>query len=341
MGRLYLRPHPATVAIGAVIFALAGAAFLALDRGDQALASHVGCGDKITTDTRLDSDLIDCRNNGVVIGADGVTLNLNGHTIDGDGKPFAACPRRKICDNGVLSIGHDGVTVVGGSVREFDVGVGVGNARRARLLGITSSENRFLGVLIFNSARSLVRDSSILGTGLGSGASGLVLSRSHNNRIAHNTLSGNGDFGLFLDLSDHNHISFNTVRRNPNAGIDVEGDRNQIVGNRLIRNGGGILLTRHAVGNSVSRNYVRDSRAYGMAVDPGPKIARTLLSRNHVFGAGTTGIKVGSPSTTLTRNEARRNGKLGINAVPGVIDGGGNRASGNGDPRQCVNVACK
>jgi len=24
------------------------------------------------------------------------------------------------------------------------------------------------------------------------------------------------------------------------------------------------------------------------------------------------------------------------NAVEGVIDGGGNRASGNGDPRQCV-----
>jgi hypothetical protein len=43
----------------------------------------------------------------------------------------------------------------------------------------------------------------------------------------------------------------------------------------------------------------------------------------------------------LTRNEARRNGGLGIFAVRGVIDGGGNRASGNGDRRQCVNVACR
>jgi len=48
------------VAIGAVIFALAGAGFLALGRGSEALASHVGCGDTITTDTRLDSDLVNC-----------------------------------------------------------------------------------------------------------------------------------------------------------------------------------------------------------------------------------------------------------------------------------------
>jgi hypothetical protein len=26
--------------------------------------------------------------------------------------------------------------------------------------------------------------------------------------------------------------------------------------------------------------------------------------------------------------------------VRGVIDGGGNKASGNGDPRQCTHIAC-
>jgi hypothetical protein len=35
------------------------------------------------------------------------------------------------------------------------------------------------------------------------------------------------------------------------------------------------------------------------------------------------------------------NDALGIEAVFGVIDGGGNLASGNGDPRQCVNVRCR
>jgi parallel beta-helix repeat protein len=345
MARLYLRPHPATVTIGPAIFALAVVGAMLLG-GGRASASHVGCGDKITTDTRLDSDLVDCPNNGIVIGADGVTLNLNGHTIDGDGAPAAGCnPRKKFCDTGVVAIGHDGVTVRHGSVREFDFGVGVGNARHARLLGVTSSENRFLGVLIFNSARSLIRDSSILRNGLGSGNSGLVLFRSHHNLIERNAVSRTGDAGLVLDESDRNQIRQNRLRGIPQGGIAVEGDGNVIARNRVSRSGGGILITvleesGRAVGNVVRRNHVRGARAAGIAVDPGPGIARTLLARNHVFGAGGAGIHVLDSGTTLTRNEARRNGGLGIYAVPGVIDGGGNRASGNGDPRQCVNVKC-
>ena len=58
-----------------------------LASGGQALASHVQCGDVITQDTTLDSDLIDCPGDGLVIGADDVTLDLNGHTVDGDGDP--------------------------------------------------------------------------------------------------------------------------------------------------------------------------------------------------------------------------------------------------------------
>jgi hypothetical protein len=36
-----------------------------------------------------------------------------------------------------------------------------------------------------------------------------------------------------------------------------------------------------------------------------------------------------------------QNGDLGIEAVPGVIDGGGNKAKANGDAAQCTNISCK
>ena len=51
------------------------------------------CGDVITQDTTLDSDLIDCPGDGVVIGASGITLDLAGHTIDGlpGGRATRAC----------------------------------------------------------------------------------------------------------------------------------------------------------------------------------------------------------------------------------------------------------
>jgi hypothetical protein len=58
---------------GLVLVATCGALVL-LGTG-PALAVHVNCGDVITTDTRLDSDL-QCPADGVVIGADDVKLDL-------------------------------------------------------------------------------------------------------------------------------------------------------------------------------------------------------------------------------------------------------------------------
>ena len=48
---------------------------------------------------------------------------------------------------GVVNLGHDGVTVVHGSVREFAFGVrSPGRARHIRFLGISTSRNGFFGI---------------------------------------------------------------------------------------------------------------------------------------------------------------------------------------------------
>jgi hypothetical protein len=62
-----------------------------------------------------------------------------------------------------------------------------------------------------------------------------------------------------------------------------------------------------------------------------------------VTRSGGDGIFVGEdvPGTVVARNQAFHNALLGINAAFGAVDGGGNRAHGNGDPRQCVGVACR
>ena len=66
----------------------------------------------------------------------------------------------------------------------------------------------------------------------------------------------------------------------------------------------------------------------------------TLVERNTAVGAGDDGIEIDNAAATLTRNLAARNGDHGIEAIAGVTDGGGNRAVANGDPSQCVSVAC-
>jgi parallel beta-helix repeat protein len=330
--------------ISRAIFVLGVAGLIALG-ASQASASHVNCGDTITADATLDSDLVDCPNNGIAIGADGITLDLNGHAIDGDGVPFKPCPEDEPCDIGVPNDGHDGVTIKGGTVTDLEFGVFVFRAKRNRLRDLSVVENALEGIIIARSARTRVQGSSASRNGVGNSRPGIALFESDNNRITGNTMSENGDLALFMAGSDDNLIRRNRARGNPEDGMIIEGDHNEIVRNRLVGNGGGVLITtvtrgETAVGNVIRRNEVRKARAGGIAVDCCiPK--RTLIKGNHVVGSGRAGIAVGNPSTTITKNRAVRNDGLGIKAVEGVIDGGGNRAHGNGDPRQCVNVKCR
>jgi hypothetical protein len=101
-----------------------------------------------------------------------------------------------------------------------------------------------------------------------------------------------------------------------------------------------------ASGNVIMANWVRGA-GEGIALGPetGGVVLRTLVAGNRVSHSIDDGIQALGPSTGLTTttirdNFSRQNGNLGINAISGVIDGGGNRASGNGNPLQCVNVSC-
>jgi hypothetical protein len=77
----------------AMALALVVAEFTVVGAG-QAFTRQMGCGDTITTDMTLDSDLVNCPNNGIVIGADNITLDLNGYTIAADGHVGRFLPPR-------------------------------------------------------------------------------------------------------------------------------------------------------------------------------------------------------------------------------------------------------
>jgi parallel beta-helix repeat protein len=339
MAKLRFRDLCVTLASLALIVALpVGSAALG---GSRALAGPVSCGDTITVDTTLEGDLLDCPNNGIVIGADDITLDLSGHTIDGDDALVDKCPEGEFCDFGVANDGHNGVRITNGTVQEFAHGVVLFSVTTNGLSHLSTVENVLSGILLAETVRTRVRESTTFGNAGPDSGVGITLFRSHNNRITKNTAVDNAELGIHLIQSDRNYIRRNRVRDNPEDGIILQGDRNRIVGNRVVRNSITITLftdNPHAVGNVVRRNSVRRAPRGGIAIDPA--VARTLVKRNHVFRAGGHGILVGNPTTTLARNEARYNHRLGIKAVEGVIDGGGNRASGNGDPRQCVNVVC-
>jgi parallel beta-helix repeat protein len=384
---------PATLVSLAVVVAFAVVGATAVG-GGRALASQVSCGERITADTTLQQDLVNCPNHGIVIAADGITLDLNGHLVDGDGTPAADCDQRtEPCDLGVFNDGHDGVTVMHGSVREFAVGVlfgtASGRARDNRVLGVSATRNQFAGLGIFSQVRGLVRNSSGDGS-LDREGSGMQLGDANHVRILNNSFRHNAHNGLVIFESSRNAIKGNRFARNDDEGILMEGgERFRVTRNRFVRNGSGITLgpgsrnviadnrisrgrdgirvekghdnlvadnvvvdTRHVgitlgihdpfIGgthNVVRRNLVRDSRVDAFVVVK--KDTHSLLAGNIATGAGDDGFDVDSRSTKLTSNRAVRNADLGIEAVFGVIDGGGNAAHGNGNPIQCTNIACR
>src|SRR5687768_18405690 len=94
----------------------------------SAEAATVTCGQVITTSITVDNDLTNCPGKGLVVGADNITIDLNGHTIDGDAPPGApADPAR----DGIDVRGHDGVTVRDGDITDFTDGVQLGSTAGA------------------------------------------------------------------------------------------------------------------------------------------------------------------------------------------------------------------
>ena len=368
------------------VFACTVAAALVLSSG-RAWANHVSCGDTITTDTTLDSDLANCPSNGIVIGADGITLDLAGHRIDGDGAPAVGCdPKTEWCDVGVVNDGHDGVTTKDGSVQEFDTGLLVGNADENRVLRITSRRQVSFGAVLFGCARNLIRGGTF-SHNIPPDGDGIGVFGCRRIRIVDNEIGSNEGPGIHLGGSSKNVVKQNTFARN-GISVLVEGNANYVSGNRVV-GGAGVLVAlgdRNVVNenhvsraidsiaiedgrrNLVARNLVAHARgdqgiSLGISLPPiggGGNVVRenrvensgedgfrvagednnSVLKRNVAIGAGDDGFSIKGPSTKLTGNRALGNDDLGIDALPSSIDGGGNVARHNGDPRQCTNVTC-
>jgi parallel beta-helix repeat protein len=382
------------------------------------------CGDTITVNTKLTGDLTNCPGDGLVIGADDITLDLNGHTIDGDNVPAPCDPSVCETDFGIDNTGgHSNVTIRGGTVQEFDIGAGADGASQSRVRDMSALSNLAFGVLLSNSTDSVIAKSSLSGNEI----SGVVLVDSSGNEIERNSLSDNGQTAAFLFSSNDNDLEKNVfdgndegiavhagrgnqLRRNSishstGAGILVGdgGSRNLVERNRLAGNGDGIVFDGDdnavvanfvadtvgcdgecgggisieggrnnvvaqntvirtsrqgirlnafedfggppAIGTVIRDNSVRaagiDGIAVGTETEGSGTVAGTVLEGNATIGSGDDGIDVKRRDTTLTRNLAFRNGDLGIEAVAGVTDGGGNHAAANGNPAQCTNVACK
>jgi hypothetical protein len=179
-------------------------------------ASHVGCGDVISQDTRLDSDLIEC-DVGVTIGAPNVTLDLAGHTIDGSGfDPFTP---------GIYSAQLE-TTIKGGTLTDWGYAVQI-EADLATVRHVTT------GAVLLNGDDFRFEHNRVLGV---SPEDGAMVGSGDRARIVHNRvqIAGAVCSGMLLYVSD-SVIAHNVIDGGGclGQGLSVTGERNVVRNNRV------------------------------------------------------------------------------------------------------------
>jgi nitrous oxidase accessory protein NosD len=285
------RPHSSRTTrlfgVGAIAAAglIAGTPALAAAADDTPLT----CGAVVTSDVRLQADLLDCAASGLVIGAPGITVDLAGHVLDGTGSGAGI-------DN---SAGHDDVRVTGGTVRDFQFGIHFFETNGARVDRV-SAESNMIGVIV---GRSAVGELDQV-TANDNASNGIEISFSDAIAVRRSTAAANGHGGI-VDLASHaTTYERNTVTGNVSSGVTLwQSDRVVVRRNHLAAN---------------------DTDGIELAgVDDADIVGNVAVAN------GQHGISIDEPGNTVTRNRAVENVGIGIAAPNGTLDGGRNRASGN------------
>ncbi len=224
----------------------------ALAIGGAGTAAAVSCGDWITSNLTLTSDLTGCPAEGLFIGADNVTINLNGHTISGTGSSAA-----------INVLANKGVRIVGpGTLRHFATGVAAGTGK-----------DHYIGDLIIEDVDTGIywRDvyqSKIESLYIKPQFNGLTLDGvdADFNEIVDNYVEGGAGEAIWIRGGAENFLRSNYLLRNQTGFAVSGGDNNRFEANHLIENVIGALLAKGdsvvgpANGNQIVGNKIYDNQ---------------------------------------------------------------------------------
>jgi hypothetical protein len=184
------------------------------------------CGQVVTTNAFLTSDMYCPGSDGVVVGTDGITIDLKGFTLRGD---------RTNGHDGIDDTGaYNRVTVKNGVIRNFVCGVGAGafpgsNADAFTAADLLVSGNSSSGLCITGDATS-IRSVTASANDLGVNISG------NDATVKSTNASGNANWGIAVG-GDRASIQKSYAGGNGDLGIFVQGNAAVLKGNRAEANG--------------------------------------------------------------------------------------------------------
>ncbi|OGJ19837.1 hypothetical protein A3K73_03655 [Candidatus Pacearchaeota archaeon RBG_13_36_9] len=223
------------------------------------------CGDTLVESQTMNYDLVGCSKDGIIIGADNISLDCAGHLISGSSKGLHPA------DEGYIETGFGIITAKNSDkiknciVQEFDVGISSEYNFGIVLLNNLLKNNSWYGIMLspsnkgeivnntckYNKVNGIMAngafDNLLLGNRLFENSQNIVLRKSYNNQIINNNVSksnsnGHDDIGINLLWSFYNNLSRNTIERNE-VGILISACQyNQVTENTIESNDFGIMM---------------------------------------------------------------------------------------------------
>ncbi len=327
------RPRPRFSAVP-VLAVLALGSAPAVSAGSEP-HQRLGCGSVVTESTRLSADIGPCAGDGLIVGASGITLDLNGHRVIGTLERTPGLASNTANASGITFRMTHGSKLTGGEVLHFAVGVriGRGSANRITRLNVHDNVGRDDGdgIAVFSSNENVIQNNRVVHNGQWSGISllGDDTAGSNYNTVADNVIRNNNvpmfdEQGTPIDKRD--------------IGISVEGPG--ATHNRLLRNvvaGSGTdgvkVFPDCSNGYDISKgcpgtvpndyNLIRGNTVNGNGF--GSPISGAL-------GDGISLLAMGPPVVSIPRHNRVEDNTASHNQRNGISLGGGNGQELNKNP---------
>jgi hypothetical protein len=267
--------------------------------GGTAIAS---CGQVVTQDAFLATSLSCAGSDGVVVGADGITIDLKGFTLRGN---------RTSGRHGINDSGFSRLTVKNGVVRNFDIGVAAYNgADQTSISGLLASGNASDGIFVAGASATIKSSTSSGNAGSGIDVGGVGV------KIQSSAAVGNGIVGIQVN-GDSTSVTSSIASGNRSLGIEVVGDfaviRSTTASGNVVE---GILVSGSAA--RIQSSTASGNGSIGIEVDGGFGAAQVKSNRAEANGFA---------------GGASDGGGLGIGVLGSVT--GTNVARGNDDGSEC------
>jgi len=194
----------------------------------QSLALSPSCGQVITQNVILTSNLNCANSDGLIVGASDIVIDLNGHTISG---PDVDSQEKTSSKVGVMIPNMNNVIVQDGTIQGFQAGILMTGSQNVEIKGVVSKDNQ-IGAFSTGASIVNVHLSILMNNQIGFAGHSTQQSTIENNILYQNTLAG-----ITLVNSDNGVLTLNSITESGNGiYVDNQSNNNNVNFNNVLLN---------------------------------------------------------------------------------------------------------